>query len=112
MSLLLLSLAAFALGGRPTKAEDDKDLPKKASPRETVTVTDAALKIHREAIVIDGHNDLPWRLRETDMEFRKLDLNGDGFITPPEALRYLKGRSRPPKKGQGANERRRGRRRG
>lgn len=46
-------------------------------PRErgTVKVSDEARQIHREAILIDGHNDLPWELREKDDgSFHKRDL--------------------------------------
>jgi membrane dipeptidase len=40
-----------------------------------VQLTDEALRIHREALLIDGHNDLPWRLRErADLSLRKTDL--------------------------------------
>jgi membrane dipeptidase len=43
--------------------------------REPVTLTEEALRIHREAPVFDGHNDLPYRLRElTDLDLRKIDL--------------------------------------
>ncbi|HEV3146909.1 MAG TPA: dipeptidase [Gemmataceae bacterium] len=44
-------------------------------PRPPVQLTDEALRIHREAIVIDGHNDLPWMFREKkDLSFSKLDI--------------------------------------
>jgi len=43
--------------------------------RGKVIVTDEALKIHREAILIDGHNDLPWQYREkADLSFNRLDI--------------------------------------
>ena len=29
-----------------------------------VKLTDEMLKIHREALLIDGHNDLPWQFRQ------------------------------------------------
>jgi membrane dipeptidase len=32
--------------------------------RGPITLTDEARRLHAEALVIDGHNDLPWRLRE------------------------------------------------
>ena len=35
-----------------------------APKRGVVTVTPEALAIHREAILVDGHNDLPWEMRE------------------------------------------------
>jgi membrane dipeptidase len=44
-------------------------------PRPPVKVTDEALRIHREAIVIDGHNDLPWQFREKkDFGFQRIDI--------------------------------------
>ncbi len=40
-----------------------------------VVITDAALQIQREALLIDGHNDLPWALRQkANSSFRDLDL--------------------------------------
>lgn len=40
-----------------------------------IQLTEEALRIHRAAIVIDGHNDLPWKVREQhDSSFDKLDL--------------------------------------
>jgi membrane dipeptidase len=49
--------------------------PANPRPRQIVTLTEEALAIHRLAPVFDGHNDLPWILRERqDLELRKLDL--------------------------------------
>jgi gamma-glutamyltranspeptidase/glutathione hydrolase len=46
-----------------------------AEKRPLVQVTDEALQIHRKALVIDGHNDLPWKLRsEGDFSLKKFDL--------------------------------------
>ncbi len=40
-----------------------------------VVLTEAALAIHRDAPVVDGHNDLPWALRKkADLSFRNVDL--------------------------------------
>jgi membrane dipeptidase len=40
-----------------------------------VVVTDEALAIHREALLVDGHNDLPWQFRKSkDLDFRIIDL--------------------------------------
>src|SRR5438876_179811 len=51
----------------------------KAAPtrrREPVQMTDEAQRIHREAIVIDGHNDLPWQFREKeDLSFTHIDIS-------------------------------------
>jgi membrane dipeptidase len=46
-----------------------------ARDRATVKLTEDAQRIHRETLVFDGHNDLPWRFRERDdLEFRTIDL--------------------------------------
>ncbi len=42
-------------------AADPADAARPA--RGPVTVTDAARRVHADAIVVDGHNDLPWELR-------------------------------------------------
>jgi membrane dipeptidase len=47
-------------------------------PMQTVLVvlSPEAAAIHREALLIDGHNDLPYALRENDgTSFRNIDLN-------------------------------------
>jgi len=42
---------------------------------EAVKLTEEALRIHRAAIVIDGHNDLPWQIRTlADSSFDKIDI--------------------------------------
>jgi membrane dipeptidase len=44
--------------------------------REPVKLTEEALRIHREALLIDGHNDLPWQFREKkDLSFRSIDIS-------------------------------------
>src|SRR6516162_8420703 len=88
---LILCCVALNFGLNPSRAEDDKDPPKDTKARQPVKLTDEALKIHREAIVIDGHNDLPWRLRETDMEFRKIDLNKNQPDFHTDIPRLVKG---------------------
>ena len=62
----VLGLAADGPGG--------KDQPP-AKKRPPVQLTAKALEIHKEALVFDGHNDLPYQLREqNDPFFRKFDL--------------------------------------
>jgi membrane dipeptidase len=47
----------------------------KAARRGTVKLTDEALALHRAAFVFDGHNDLPWQLRENaDFDLRRFDV--------------------------------------
>ena len=42
---------------------------------QEVVLTDEARAIHRDALLIDGHNDLPWELRTKDgPSFRNIDL--------------------------------------
>src|SRR5262245_13385692 len=49
------------------------DVPRKRQP---VVLTDEARAIHREALVIDGHNDLPDQFREKkDLSFRTIDIS-------------------------------------
>ncbi len=54
-----------------------------APNRKPVVVTEEALRIHAESLVIDGHNDLPWELRKKDAgaSFRTIDL-----LKPQKAL--------------------------
>lgn len=41
-----------------------------------VTVSERALELHRSALVFDGHNDLPWELRDkAGGSFHKLDIS-------------------------------------
>jgi membrane dipeptidase len=68
--------------GMGTLAEYEKRLrevyqeePAKKRPRGPVTVSPEAMAIHREAILVDGHNDLPWELRTRgDSSFRNFDI--------------------------------------
>ena len=65
ISLLVPFLAA-------EEKENDSPPPKSRAP---VKLTEEARRIHRDAILIDGHNDLPWQFRDKgDLSFRKIDL--------------------------------------
>lgn len=47
-----------------------------AEPRKPVVLTDEARAIHREAILVDGHNDLPWQFRtKSDFSFQHIDIS-------------------------------------
>lgn len=49
-------------------AADDK--------RPEVKVTDEALKVHNQTFVFDGHNDLPWQIRQkASLSFERLDIS-------------------------------------
>jgi membrane dipeptidase len=70
MNRLIATVALFALAA-PVAAQE-KPAPKRAP----VQLTDAALKLHRDALVFDGHNDLPWQLRmKDDPFFQRLDIS-------------------------------------
>ncbi len=44
--------------------------------RRPVEVTEEAMRIHRAALVIDGHNDLPYQFREReDLSFAQFDIS-------------------------------------
>ncbi len=73
---LVASLLGLGALGLILSAGSGAEAPaKKPAVRPRVKLTAEALKIHREALVIDGHNDLPWRLREKkDLVLRQIDL--------------------------------------
>jgi membrane dipeptidase len=60
-------------------AGSEGETPKKGKPakkRQPVKLTEEALKIHRAALVIDGHNDLPYQLRRRkDPLKRSIDIS-------------------------------------
>ncbi len=74
---LLWSAAAsgLVLLGRDGRGAESS-APAAAPPsRPPVVLTEAALRLHRSALVIDGHNDLPWELRKQAAgQFERLDI--------------------------------------
>jgi membrane dipeptidase len=47
-----------------------------AAPRKPVVLTEEARAITREALLVDGHNDLPYQFREkSDLSFNKIDIS-------------------------------------
>jgi membrane dipeptidase len=69
LSMVLATCIAFvASADQPTAA--------KKTSRAPVTLTEEGLRVHRSGLLIDGHNDLPWMLREKkDPSFRIFDIN-------------------------------------
>jgi membrane dipeptidase len=60
----------FILLVLPTLAAADS--PK----RQPVVLTDEARAIHKDCLLVDGHNDLPWQYREKkDLSFHSLDIS-------------------------------------
>jgi membrane dipeptidase len=65
----LLSLQPMRLSAEPP-AND------KPAARGEIVVSDRAREIHARATLIDGHNDLPWKIREQGSPgFEKLDIS-------------------------------------
>src|SRR5262245_60039035 len=74
--LLCCGLATLLTVSQPMTSAADK--PDPAKSREPVKLTDEARAIHREALVFDGHNDLPWQFREkAGLSFTRLDITRD-----------------------------------
>jgi len=68
-----LSLGLFVF--LPTTAGADPLNPSQTKSA-SVKLTEEALRLHRDSLVIDGHNDLPWKFRENgDLFFRRLDIS-------------------------------------
>jgi membrane dipeptidase len=69
-----LSLSAMILGSiaaTPLVAPGED-----SANRPPVVLTDEARKLHAETLLIDGHNDLPWELRQQARgQFDKLDIS-------------------------------------
>jgi membrane dipeptidase len=67
----------------------DAEPPKK---REPVKLTDEALRLHKEALVFDGHNDLPWQFREkAELSFTRLDISREQKGVHTDIPRLKKG---------------------
>jgi len=64
----IVVLLCFIASG-PMMAQD------KSAKRGVVKLTAEALAIHRDALLIDGHNDLPWQYRKLDnFSFNRFDI--------------------------------------
>jgi hypothetical protein len=74
--LALLGLCMTHQHPSAARSPDDKKADSKGAPASgPVVLTDEARRIHREAILVDGHNDLPWQFREKkDMSFNRIDI--------------------------------------
>lgn len=60
--------------GTPTNEGERRPPPDRE--RKPVELTREALRIHRSALLIDGHNDLPWQIREkAGSSFDRLDIS-------------------------------------
>lgn len=69
---LLAYVALLAPAPRPLQAQQPRG---RGGARPPVVLTPRAREIHRRALVFDGHNDLPWEVREKgSSSFAKLDI--------------------------------------
>ncbi|WP_145219006.1 dipeptidase [Gimesia alba] len=51
-------------------------LPAEDFPRKPVVLTERARKLHQQCLVIDGHNDLPWTMRQkAASSFKQADIS-------------------------------------
>jgi membrane dipeptidase len=72
--LLSLGYCLARLDGNLAAGENKIASPE-TKPRAPVTLTEEGLRIHRDALLIDGHNDLPWQFREKkDLSFHTIDI--------------------------------------
>ena len=85
---VLAGVVCCALAVSVAAEPEPKPQPKPAG--KEIVVSERALAIHNEALLIDGHNDLPWELRENDEPgFKNIDLTKPQkkFHTDIERLR-------------------------
>ena len=72
-------LALFAIGiscAPPAAAQEVKAVENTASPNVPVVVSDEARAIHSRSFIFDGHNDLPWEVRERgSRSFDTIDIS-------------------------------------
>ena len=60
--------------------------------RKPVVLTEEAAALHREAFLVDGHNDLPWQFRtKKDFSFRWIDISKDQKEIHTDIPRLKKG---------------------
>ena len=76
-ALLLSACRTPSMPGQRHRPCDPQSVGESATDADhrPVELTDKALRIHRSAILVDGHNDLPWKVRErAESPFDILDL--------------------------------------
>lgn len=90
--LVTLLLVASSDAQQPDAQQPDAQQPDAQQPhsaRQPIVVSDGALAIHRDSPVVDGHNDLPWAIRDSDGKLADFDLrqNQPTFHTDIPRLR-------------------------
>lgn len=74
-SLLLISCLLVECCLVQGAMAQDKSAENSPAQRPPIKLTDAALELHRAALLIDGHNDLPWSLRSKEGGFNTFDIS-------------------------------------
>jgi membrane dipeptidase len=75
MRRLIYNVCLCSLVGSLAAAAARADDKPAGTKNDEIIVSDRARKIHDAAILIDGHNDLPWALRESgSVSFDKVDI--------------------------------------
>lgn len=70
-SIAILVVVLFATR---VPAADERGA-QRSNQRQPVVVTEAALKLHRDLLIFDGHNDLPWSMRnKAGSSFDRADI--------------------------------------
>lgn len=77
--LLKLALIAVAIGAEITTLSRAQsiavDEPTKGADRGPIVLTDRARELHAQSLLIDGHNDMPWEIRDQGASsFEKLNI--------------------------------------
>lgn len=77
MNWVCLALLVIGIGGpRSVAAQEVKAVAKTTAPYVPVVVSDEARAIHSRSFVFDGHNDLPWEVRERgSRSFDTIDIS-------------------------------------
>ncbi len=72
---IIFGVAATVVAALAVAQAADNAAPSKPAQRPPITVSDRAKAIHAAATLVDGHNDLPWKIREQGLpSFEKLDI--------------------------------------
>lgn len=75
LSVVLIAGLVDLVGCATQAGGEDASVQTAAANRGPIVMTERGARVHREGILIDGHNDLPWQIREKgDYSFDKLDI--------------------------------------
>lgn len=73
---MAMALTWFCASAKAAEGQTANPTPPAKPQRGPIVVTDRARQIHAGATLVDGHNDLPWKLRERGTpSFDKLDIS-------------------------------------